>query len=188
MDYLEKCGLFADFQNGFKSSWSAADLLTVVSDRIAGAFNRSVATWAVVLDISKNVDRVWHTGLLRKLKSYEISGQIFYLISSLQSNRLLWVVLDGKSSKEYPVNAGVQQASILGPTVFLLYINDLDNVVCDIAIYANDTTLYFKCDQASDLWQQLEWAYELESDLWDTLDWGKKWLVGWVCSSGKIIF
>ena len=117
VDYLEKCGLFADFQNGFKSSWSPADLLTVVSDRIAGAFNRSVATWAVVLDISKNVDRVWHTGLLRKLKSYEISGQIFYLISSLQSNRLLWVVLDGKSSKEYPVNAGVQQGSILGPTL-----------------------------------------------------------------------
>ena len=76
------------------------------------------------------------------------------------------MVLDGKSSQEYPVNAGVQQGSILGPTVFLLYINDLlDNVVCDIAIYADDTTLYFKCDQASDLWQQLELAYELESDL-----------------------
>ena len=76
------------------------------------------------------------------------------------------MVLDGKSSKEYPVNAGAQQGSILGPTLFLLYINDLlDNVVCDIAIYADDTTLYFKCDQASDLWQQLELAYELESDL-----------------------
>ena len=82
------------------------------------------------------------------------------------SNRLLRVVLDGKSSKENPVNSGVPQSFILGPTLFLLYINDLlDNVVCDIAIYADDTTLYFKCDQASDLWQQLEWAYELESDL-----------------------
>ena len=82
------------------------------------------------------------------------------------SNRLLRVVLDGKSSKENPVNSGVPQSFILGPTPFLQYINDLlDNVVCDIAIYADDTTLYFKCDQASDLWQQLEWAYELESDL-----------------------
>ena len=54
----------------------------------------------------------------------------------------------------------------LGPTRFLLYINDLpDNVICDIVIYANDTTLYFKCDQGSDLWQQLELASELESDL-----------------------
>ena len=82
------------------------------------------------------------------------------------SNRLLRVVLDGKSSKENPVNSGVPQSFILAPTLFLLYINDLlDDVVCDIAICADDTTLYFKCDQASDLWQQLEWAYELESDL-----------------------
>ena len=73
--------------------------------------------------------------------------------------------MDGKSSKEYPVNVRVPQGSILGPTLFLLYINDLADVVCDIAIYADDTTPYFKCDQASDLWQQLEWAYELESDL-----------------------
>ena len=54
----------------------------------------------------------------------------------------------------------------IAPFLALLYVNDLlDNVVCDIAIYADDTTLYFKCDQASDLWQQLELAYELESDL-----------------------
>ena len=58
------------------------------------------------------------------------------------------------------------QVPILGPTLFLLYINDLpDDIICNIAIYADDTTLYSKCDQASDLWQQLELASELESDL-----------------------
>ena len=75
---------------------------------------------------------------------------MFGFISSFLSNRQLLVVLDGKSSQEYLVNAGVPQDSILGPTLFLLYINDLpDNVICDIAICADDTTLYSKCDQAS---------------------------------------
>ena len=174
-DDLENCGLFSDFQDRWGSSRSTADLLTVVSDRITSAFNRSGATRAVARDISKAFDRVWHVGLLHKLKSYGISGQIFGLISSFLSNRRLRVVLDGKSSQEYPVNAGVPQGSIAGPTLFLLYFNDLpDNVICDIDIYANDTTL---CDRASDLWQQLEFASELESDLGDTVDWGKKWLV-----------
>ena len=74
------------------------------------------------------------------------------------------MVLDEKSSQEYPVNAGVPQWSILGPTLFLLYINNLRDDVAD------DTPLYCNCDQASDLWQQLEIASELESDPRDTVD------------------
>ena len=84
--------------------------------------------------------------------------------------------LEGMSLKEYSVNAGVPQRSIFSPTLFLLYINDLpDDIIGNIAIYGNDTTLFFsKCDQGSDLWQQLELASELESDLRNNVDWEKK--------------
>ena len=126
--------------------------------------------------MSKAFDRVWGAGLLHNFRCYGISGQIFDLISSFLSNRQLWVVLDGKSSQEYPLNAGVPQGSILGPALLLLYINDIpDDVICNIAIYTGDTTLYSKCDQASNLWQQLELASEL--DLWDAVDLGRKWLL-----------
>ena len=177
VDHVEKCGLFSDFQHTFRSSQSTADLPTVVSDRIARGFNMSGATAAVALDIYKTFNRVWYDGRLHKLRSYGISGQIFDFISSFFSNKQLWVVPDRKSSEKYPVNVGVPQGSILGPTLFLLYINDLPGDI-NMAIYADDTTLYFKYDQASDLWQQIELASELKSNLSDTVGLGQvKWLV-----------
>ena len=141
VDHLEKCGLFY-FQYGFRSSWSTADLLAVISDSIARAFNRSGATRAIVLDIFKAFGRFWHAGLLHKLKSCGISS-IRSDISAVLSNRWPQVVFDRKFSQEYLVNAGVPPGSILGHKVFLLYIIDLpDNAFCNIANYADDTTLY----------------------------------------------
>ena len=145
VDRLEKCGLFSEFQYGFWSSRSTADLLIVVSDRTVGLLT------------GLGLHELWHLiyprlstkfGMLvffTSFKYYEFPGQIFGLISSFLSNRRLWVVLDGKCSQEYPGTAGVPQGSILSPTLFLLYINDLpDYVICNIAIYADDSTLYSK--------------------------------------------
>ena len=95
--------------------------------------------------------------------------QISYIWHSFVSNRQLRMALDGKSSQEYPVNAGVPQGSIFGATLFLLYINELsDDVICKVNIYADNATLYSKYDQACDLCQQLDLASELEYDLQDT--------------------
>ena len=157
---------FSDFQYDFRSSQSTADLLTVVSDKIARAFNRFGAIWAVALDISKAFDRIWHVGLPYKLKSFGslVSSQAFGLISSFLSNRWLQVVLDGSSSQEYPINAGVPQGFIV-PTLFLLYINDLpDDVICKIGVYA-DTTLYSMCDQE---WSVVTARIEFWTWIWST--------------------
>ena len=134
----------------------------MVPDRIARVLTVLVLLRAVAIDISNNFKRIWNAGLLHKHKSYGISGQIFCLVFSFLSNRLLPLVLDRQSSQEYPVNEGVLQGSTLGLTLFLLYINELpDDVICNIAIYADNTTLYYKCDQTFDLWQQLGLASEL---------------------------
>ena len=94
---------------------------------------------------------LWHLIYPRLLTGFgmlvskfcRISGQVFGLIYYFLSNRWFQVVLDVKSSQEYPVNARVSQGSTLGPALFLLYVNDLpDDVICDIAIYADDTTLF----------------------------------------------
>ena len=161
---------FSDFQYDFRSSQSTADLLTVVSDKIARAFNRFGAIWAVALDISKAFDRIWHVGLPYKLKSFGslVSSQAFGLISSFLSNRWLQVVLDGSSSQEYPINAGVPQGFIV-PTLFLLYINDLpDDVICKIGVYA-DTTLYSMCDQE---WSVVTARIEFWTWIWSTRHFG----------------
>ena len=73
-------------------------------------------------------------------------------------------------------------------TKYTCHLHDLPgNVICDIAVYIDDTTLYSECDQASDLWQQLELAFELESDFQDTVDWGRKWLVDFNAGKTQLV-
>ena len=88
VDHLETCGLFSDFQYGFRSSRSTVDLLIVVSDRITRAINSSGATRAVVLDTSKVFDRAWHASLLHKPKSMEFQVRYLALV-------FLFSIIDG---------------------------------------------------------------------------------------------
>ena len=95
--------------------------------------------------------------------------QVFYLavFFFVLSSRYLRKVLDGKFLEETPINTGVPYGSFLEPTLFLLYINeDYHDAISNIAIYADDTIIYSKCDQVTDLLQQLELPSELESNLW----------------------
>ena len=105
VDHLEKCGLFSDFQYGFRFSLLIFSQLYQVE--LLGILTglELVELWHLIY--ARLFHRVWHAGLLHRLTSHGISGQIFGLISSFLSNRRCGVVLDGKSSQEYPVNVGV---------------------------------------------------------------------------------
>ena len=137
VDHLEKWDCFSNFQYGFRSCRSTADLLTVVSDRIARAFNRYRATRAVALDISKAFNRVWHAIFFTSISPTEFQVRylaLFLLFSVISGFRWFWI---GCLHKNIQLVLEFLKALFL-VLHFLLYINDLPDDV--IAIYA-DTNL-----------------------------------------------
>ena len=95
------------------------------------------------MDISKAFDRVWHDGLLFKLKQNGVSGNLLGLIKSFLSDRVQRVTLNGKTSDWECIRAGVPQGSILGPLFFLIYINDLaTDLKSNVKLFANDTSFF----------------------------------------------
>ena len=98
---------------------------------------------AVFLDISKAFDKVWHEGLVFKLKQNGISGNLLKFFESYLHNRKQRVILNGSYSEYSPIESGVPQGSVLGPLLFLVYINDLEkNIKSNVKFFADDTMLY----------------------------------------------
>lgn len=185
---LDSSGLFSDFQYGFRASRSTADILTVISEHFYRALNSCGEARTIALDISKAFDKVWHAGLIHKLRSYGLSGPFLNIIKSFLLNRRIKVVLDGQQSKSYDINAGVPQGSVLGPTLFLLFINDLpDHIISKLAIYADDTTIYSCHDKTNSLFDKVEHAAFLEDDLRTVVEWGNDWLVTFNADKTKLL-
>ena len=120
-------------------------MLIAITHNIFSAFdaNPSLEVRGVFVDLSNVFDRVWHDGLLYKLKINGIDGDLFKLIKSFLNNRCQWVVLNGPSSDCKSVTTGVPQGSVLGPLFFLNYINDLPlGLTTNIKLFADDTSLF----------------------------------------------
>ena len=114
-------------------------------DRISAAINRKEYSVGIFLDLSKAFDTVNHAILLKKLHVYSIRGLAFDWIKSYLSNRYQYVQYHGCDSAFQKVSCGVPQGSILGPLLFLLYINDITNVsvILHLILFADDTSVFF---------------------------------------------
>ena len=123
-------------------------------------------------DISKAFDRVWHAGLLHKLQAADVLGNLLRWFNSYLTNRKQCVILPAVQSKWNYVRAGVPQGSILGPLLFLLYINDIvKDIGSNIRLFADDTSVYIIIDDP------VAAAELLNLDLDKITKWAKEWLV-----------
>ena len=144
-NFLSQEELLNPNQSGFRPSDSCINQLIAITHEIFEAFdcNSSLEVRSVFLDISKAFDKVWHEGLLYQLKSMGVSGELYNLLENYLSDRFQRVLLNGQTSSWRPVLAGVPQGSILGPLLFLIYINDLPNELKSNAkLFADDTSLF----------------------------------------------
>ena len=122
---------------------SSENILKYINHEIYKSFDNGLDVRGVFLDISKPLDKVWHKGLICKLKQNDISGNLVDTITDFLNSRKQRVALNGKFSSWTSIEAGVPQGSILRPLLFLNYINDLsDDLITKVKLFADDTSFF----------------------------------------------
>ena len=159
-------------QSGIREGDSTNNQFLHTYHKICEAVDKSKEIRAAFYDISKAFDRVWHKGLLYKLRCMGCSKRVVKWFESYLSQRRQRVVINGQSSDRVHILADVPQGSIVGPLLFLIYINDIvKHIGCSIRLFADDTSLYIIVDCP------LQSAQLLNTDLQTISDWAAAWLV-----------
>jgi hypothetical protein len=172
-NYFKDHFLISIWQSGFIPGSSTITQLTEIYHQFCTAVNDGKEIRVVFLDISKAFDRVWHKGLLYKLKRCGITGNLLEWLKDYLSERQQRVIVNGHHSEWGKINVGVPQGSVLGPLLFLIFINDITYVIknCKIRLFADDTCLFIEVEDPNVT------AIELNEDLEKLNQWSKKWHV-----------
>ena len=159
-------------QFGFRGKHSTTHQLVRLTEHITDAFNKNQSTSSIFLDVEKAFDRVWITGLLYKLITIKLPENLICLLKSYLMNRNFYVSVENKNSNSRRIKAGVPQGSLLGPTLFSIYINDIPKSTnTNIALFADDTCIY------ANSWQPNQAAKYLQKHLKALEKWFSKWKI-----------
>ena len=171
-NFIVTNNIITPHQSGFTIGDSTVNQLLYLSNEFSKALDDGKEIRVVFFDISKAFDRVWHKGLIYKLKNIGITGSLLLWIENHLLSRKQKVLLNGKESIILSINAGVPQGSILGPLFFLIFINDIvTEVGCSIKLFADDTSIYVIIENA-----QMD-AHNLNENLTKIHNWSEQWLV-----------
>ena len=187
--HLNVNNLLSEEQHGFREGRSClSNLLTTIEDWTSILDDRDCVDVAY-LDFSKAFDLVSHKHLLLKLKNHGINGQVGNWIKAFLENRKQRVVIRGHKSDELDVLSGVPQGSVLGPILFLIFINDLPEcTTCPCSLFADDSKIYCRVPREINGKPELEGAHEvLQKDLQELHKWAKKWKMSFNVNKCKIM-
>jgi len=182
-NHLRDNFILSDYQSGFQPGRSCITQLVEIYHKFCQAIDSGKEIRAVFLDISKAFDRVWHRGLLHKLYLSGIDGDLLSWLTNYLTDRTQRVVINGQHSSWVTVTAGVPQGSVLGPLLFLIYINDIIRCISHVntRLFADDTCMFVEVDNRH------EAAANMNDDLCRVKSWADKWLVNFSAAKTKVL-
>ncbi|PJE78200.1 hypothetical protein CI610_02867 [invertebrate metagenome] len=182
-NFMLENSLFYQYQSGFMPGHSTVFQLIELYHNICLALEEKKHTCIIFCDISKAFDRVWHRGLITKLKSYGFTGELIKWLENYLSNRKQKVFINNSFSSLSTIKAGVPQGSILGPLLFLIYINDIADFLESVSrLFADDTSLLVSSHSC----QEIEQILNRDLEVLNT--WAKTWLVTFNPNKTEMIF
>ena len=172
-EHLEQNRLLSLKQFGFRKERATSDILLQMTSKWNASLDSGIDTYVIALDIAGAFDRVWHAGLLAKIKSYGIDDEILDLITDYLKDRLFKVVVSGFESREHKIEASVPQGSVLGPIFWNIFFDDILHLVPEAQAFADDCTLSFGCVDRN----HGQTIHHINEVLKIIISWSKKWQV-----------